>query len=276
MSIKSPLIVIEAGKQQSKYWKDLFHFRELFFFLAWRDVKVRYKQTALGLAWGIIRPLLTLVVFTFVFGTMAGLSSNGIPYPLLVCTGILPWNFFSTAFSEAGTSLISNSNLMTKIYFPRLIIPASTILVSLLDFLISLAILFILMAYYSFSPSIHIVFLPLLLLLVLICSLGSGFWIAALNVKYRDFRYVIPFIVQLGLYISPVGFNAAIVPEKWRLLYYINPMAGIIEAFRWCLIGNFQPFYLNGFILSVFVSFLLLIIGIRYFRKTENSFADII
>ena len=276
MSLKQHLIIIEAGKQQKNYWKDLLAFRELFFFLAWRDVKVRYKQTVLGIAWGVIRPLITLFVFSFIFGTMAGLPSNGIPYPLLVCAGILPWNFFSTAFSEAGASLISNSNLMTKIYFPRLIIPSSTALVCLLDFLIALALMFILMVYYGYALTLNVLLLPLLLLLVLICSLGAGFWIAALNVKYRDFRYVIPFIVQLGLYISPVGFRADLVPEKWRLLYYLNPMAGIIESFRWSLLGNIQPFYTTGFIVSVLVSFFLLFAGIKYFRKTERSFADVI
>ena len=276
MPSKEHLIIIEAGKKQANYWKDLFTYRELFFFLAWRDVKVRYKQTVLGVAWGLIRPLLTLFVFSFVFGTMAGLSTNAIPYPLIVCAGILPWNFFSSAFSEAGSSLVSNSNLMTKIYFPRLIIPSSTIIVSLLDFIIALGLMFILMIYYGFSPSINIVFLPLLLLLLLVCSLGSGFWIAALNVKYRDFRYVIPFIVQLGLYLSPVGFKADIVPEKWRLLYYLNPMTGIIESFRWSLLGDIQPLYLPGFFISFGVSILLLLVGVHYFRKTERSFADVI
>ena len=276
MSIKQHLIIIEAKKKQKNYWKDLLAYRELFLFLAWRDVKVRYKQTVLGVAWGVIRPLITLLVFSFVFGTMAGLPSNGIPYPLLVCAGILPWNFFSTAFSEAGASLISNSNLMTKIYFPRLIIPSSTVLVSLLDFLIALGLMLLLMIYYGFSLSLNILLLPLLLILVLICSLGAGFWIAALNVKYRDFRYVIPFIVQIGLYISPVGFKSEIVPEKWRLLYYLNPMAGIIDSFRWCLLGNIHPFYVKGFVLSIIMSFFLLAAGIIYFRKTERSFADVI
>ena len=276
MSSKEQLIIIEAGKKQANYWKDLLAYRELFLFLAWRDVKVRYKQTVMGIAWGVIRPLLTLFVFSFVFGTMAGLATNGIPYPLIVCAGIIPWNFFSTAFSEAGSSLVSNSNLMTKIYFPRLIIPSSTIIVCLFDFLISLGLMLIIMLYYGYAPSLNLVFLPLLLLLLLICSFGAGFWISSLNVKYRDFRYVIPFIVQLGLYLSPVGFKADIVPEKWRLIYYLNPMTGIIESFRWCLLGNTQSIYLPGFILSIFISIVLLIIGIQYFRKTERSFADVI
>ncbi|MEP7263536.1 MAG: ABC transporter permease [Bacteroidota bacterium] len=267
-------IVIESGKKDNHYWRDLLAYRELFFFLAWRDIKVRYKQTVLGISWAVIRPLLTLVVFTIVFGRIAKMPSNGIPYPLLVCAGILPWNYISTAFSEAGTSLITNSNLMTKVYFPRLIIPSSTILVSLLDFFIALILLFGIMIYYHFIPPLNIIFLPVFLIMSLLLSLGSGFWVAALNVRYRDFRYVIPFTVQLGLYISPVGFNASFIPEKYKLLYYLNPVAGIIDGFRWCLLD--QPLYINGVISSLVVSIFLMIIGIRYFRKTERKFADVI
>lgn len=274
MSRSPSRIVIESGKQEKHYWRDLLAYRELFFFLAWRDIKVRYKQTVLGISWAIIRPLLTLIVFTVVFGEIANLPSNGIPYPLIVCAGILPWNFFSTAFSEAGSSLITNSNLMTKVYFPRLIIPSSTIIVSLIDFVISLLLLFLLMVWYSFPPSVNLIFIPLVLILSMLCAMGSGFLVAALNVQYRDFRYIIPFIVQLGLYISPVGFNATIIPEKWKLLYYLNPMAGIIDAFRWCILG--QPVYINGLLCSMIVSALLMFAGIRYFRSTEKKFADVI
>jgi lipopolysaccharide transport system permease protein len=274
MSKTPSRIVIESGKLEKHYWRDLLAYRELFFFLAWRDIKVRYKQTVLGISWAIIRPLLTLLVFTFVFGNMAGLPSNGIPYPLLVCAGILPWNYISTAFSEAGSSLITNANLMTKVYFPRLIIPSSTVLVSLLDFFIALILLFFIMAYYQFVPPVQVIFLPFFLLLAFVLSLGAGFWVAALNVRYRDFRYVIPFVVQLGLYISPVGFNADIIPDKYKFIYYINPVTGIIDGFRWCLLN--QPLYINGVISSVAVSLLLMVIGIRYFRKTERKFADVI
>jgi lipopolysaccharide transport system permease protein len=275
MSKTPQRIVIESGKQEKHYWRDLFAYKGLFYFLAWRDIKVRYKQTVLGIAWSLIKPLLTLIIFTIVFGMMANLADKvNVPYPLLVCAGILPWNFFATAFSESGSSLVVNANLMTKVYFPRLIIPASTILVSLLDFLIALALLFLLMVWYRFMPSANIIYLPLFIILLLVCSMGSGCLIAALNVKYRDFRYIIPFIVQLGLYISPVGFNADFIPAQWRFLYYLNPMTGIIEGFRWCLLD--QPLHLNGVLFSAFISFLFLFAGITYFRKTERSFADVI
>lgn len=274
MSKSTATIVIESGKQDKNYWRDLFAYRELFYFLAWRDIKVRYKQTVLGISWALIRPLLTLVVFTIVFGKIANLASSGIPYPLLVCAGILPWNYISTAFSEAGSSLVTNANLMTKVYFPRLIIPSSTVLVSLLDFLIALVLLFIIMAWYQFMPPLQIVLLPAFLFLAVILSSGAGFLVSALNVQYRDFRYVIPFAVQLGLYISPVGFATSVIPEKYKWIYYLNPVSGIIDGFRWCLLD--QPLYINGLISSVAVTALITFIGIRYFRKTEKKFADVI
>jgi lipopolysaccharide transport system permease protein len=269
-------LVIETGHIQRNYWRDIWHYRELFYFLAWRDILVRYKQTAIGLAWSIIRPLLTMVVFTFVFGRLAKLPSNGIPYPILVFSAMLPWQFFSTSFTEVSNSLIGNTNMLTKIYFPRVIIPVSTVIVNFVDFLISFVILCGLMIGFHFVPSWTIVFLPLFLLLVLIISMGAGFYIAAVNVKYRDFRYIVPFIVQLGLYISPVGFSSNVVPEKWRLLYSLNPMVGVIDGFRWSIIGNSAELYLPGLLLSIGVSLLLFILGIWYFRKVERNFADII
>jgi len=269
-------LIIESGRIQKNYWKDIWHYRELFYFLAWRDILVRYKQTVIGLAWSLIRPLLTMVVFTFVFGRLAKLPSDGIPYPILVFSAMLPWQFFSTSFTEVSNSLIGNTNMLTKIYFPRVIIPVSTVIVNFVDFLISFVILCGLMIGYHFVPSWTILFLPLFLLQVLLISTGAGFYIAAVNVKYRDFRYIVPFIVQLGLYISPVGFSSSVVPEKWRLLYSLNPMVGVIEGFRWSIIGNSAQLYLPGFILSVGVTVILFIVGIWYFRKVERNFADII
>src|SRR5665647_1109079 len=269
-------LVIEAGRSKKNYWNDLWRFRELFFFLAWRDILVRYKQTAIGLAWSLIRPFLTMIVFTIIFGRLAKLPSEGVPYPILVYAAMLPWQFFATSFTDASNSLLINSNMLTKIYFPRLIIPVSTVIVNLIDFLISFIILIGLMIWYHFTPSWPILFLPLFLILAILTALGAGLYIAALNVKYRDFKYIVPFVVQFGLYVSPVGFSSNVVPEKWRLLYSINPMVGIIDGFRWCILGGNTQIYLPGMMLSIGFIIFLLIFGIRYFRKMEKSFADII
>lgn len=269
-------LVIEPGRLKKNYWNDLKRFRELFFFLAWRDILVRYKQTVIGLAWSIIRPLLTMVVFTVIFGRLAKFPSEGVPYAILVYAAMLPWQFFSTSFSDASNSLISNSNMLTKIYFPRLIIPTSTIIVNLVDFLISFIILIGLMIWYQFIPSWRILLLPVFLALVLLTTLGAGLYVSALNVKYRDFRYIVPFIVQFGMYISPVGFSSNVVPDKWRLLYSLNPMVGVIDGFRWSILGGDTHLYLPGFLLSIGLNVFLLIFGIRYFRKVERSFADVI
>ena len=270
-------IIIEAGRTERHYWKDLWRYRELFYFLAWRDILVRYKQTVIGVAWALIRPVLTMVVFTVVFGKLAKLPSDaGAPYPIMVYAAMLPWQFFATAFAEAGNSLIGNANMISKVYFPRLIIPTSAVIVSFVDFLISFAILLVLMVWYQFVPDFRILMLPLFIFVTFAVSLGGGLWIAALNVKYRDFRYIIPFIVQMGLYISPVGFSSSIVPEKWRLLYSLNPMVGVIDGFRWAIIGGDYQMYWPGFALSLLVVILLLVGGIFYFRKTEKTFADVI
>lgn len=269
-------LIIEPGRSKINYWKDIWHYRELFYFMAWRDILVRYKQTVIGLAWSVIRPLLTMVVFTFVFGRLAKFPSGGVPYPILVFAAMLPWQFFSTSFSEVSNSLISNSNMLTKIYFPRIIIPVSTVIVNLVDFIISFLILCILMIGYRYTPSWTILALPLFLILALLLSMGAGFYIAALNVKYRDFKYVVPFIVQLGLYVSPVGFSSSIIPEKWRLLYSLNPMVGVIDGFRWAILGNSYMIYIPGMIMSMAMTILLLVLGIWYFRKVERLFADII
>src|ERR1017187_1106915 len=269
-------LVIEPGRSKKNYWNDLWRFRELFLFLAWRDILVRYKQTAIGLAWSLIRPFLTMIVFTVIFGRLAKLPSGGVPYPILVYAAMLPWQFFSTSFTDASYSFLSNANMLTKIYFPRLIIPVSTVIVNLVDFLISFVILVGLMIWYHVTPSWSILFLPFFLFLAILTSLGAGIYVAALNVKYRDFKYIVPFVVQFGLYVSPVGFSSNLVPEKWRLLYSINPMVGIIDGFRWSILGGKSQIYLPGMILSIAFILFLLILGIVYFRKMEKSFADII
>ncbi len=274
---RPPTIVIEAGHTERHYWKDLWRYRELFYFLAWRDILVRYKQTVIGVAWALIRPLLTMIVFTIVFGRLANLPADaGAPYPIMVFAAMLPWQFFATAFSEAGNSLISNASMISKVYFPRLIVPTSAVIVSFADFLISFLILVCLMLWYGFVPDLRILMLPVFVLIAFAAALGAGLLIASLNVRYRDFRYIIPFVVQMGLYISPVGFSSSIVPEQWRLLYSLNPMVGVIDGFRWAIIGGDYRIDWPGFMLSLVVVACLLIGGIVYFRKTEKTFADVI
>jgi lipopolysaccharide transport system permease protein len=269
-------LIIEAGRTERNYWRDLWNYRELFYFLAWRDTLVRYKQTAIGVAWALIRPLVTMLVFTIVFGKIAKLPSDGVPYPILVFAAVLPWQFFASAFSEAGNSLVANSGMLSKIYFPRLIIPTSAVITSFIDFLVSAAILIALMLWYGQWPGWQILTLPLFTLLAFTAAMGCGVWIAALNVTYRDFAYVIPFMLQLGLYISPVGFASSIVPGQWRLLYSLNPMVSVIDGFRWAIIGGNSELYLPGFLLSGAVIALLLVTGIAHFRRTEKTFADVI
>ena len=269
-------LVIEAGRSGRHYWRDLWRYRELLYFLAWRDILVRYKQTAIGFLWAILRPLLTMIVLVVVFGKLAKLPSGDVPYPILVFAALLPWQFFSSAFTEAGNSLISNSNLLSKVYFPRLVVPTSAVIVSFVDFLISGLILIGLMIWYGYSPDWRMFTLPAFVLLAFATAMGAGLWIAALNVKYRDFRYIIPFVIQFGLYVSPVGFSSAIVPEQWRFWYSINPMVGVIDGFRWAILGGDTQIYWEGFILSVALVVLVLVTGIVYFRKTEKTFADVI
>ena len=269
-------LVIEQGRSKKNYWKDLWRFRELFLFMSWRDILVRYKQTAIGLSWSIIRPLLTMIIFTVIFGRVAKLPSEGVPYPILVFAGMLPWLFFSTSFADASNSLLLNSNMLTKIYFPRLIIPVSTVIVNLVDFVISFFLLIGLMIWYHFIPSKTMVFLPVFLALTFLIAMGSGLFVAALNVKYRDFKYIVPFVVQIGMYVSPVGFSSSIVPQKYRLLYSLNPMAGAIDGLRWCILGNKSNIYVPGLLVSLGVTFLLVFIGIWYFRKMEKTFADVV
>jgi lipopolysaccharide transport system permease protein len=271
------VLVLRPGRAEWHYWRDLWAYRELFAILAWRDVAVRYKQTVIGVAWAIVRPFLTMVVFTVVFGRLAKLpSEGGAPYPVMVFAGMLPWFLFSTILGEASNSLVGNANLIGKVYFPRLIIPTSSAVVALVDFAINLVILFGVMAWYGFAPTWRIVLLPVFVALAMLASLGPAFLITALNVKYRDFRYIIPFIVQFGLYISPVGFSSAIVPEQWRFWYSLNPVVGVIDGFRWCVLGGDSRLYAPGFVLSLAVVALFLWWGISYFRRTERTFADLI
>jgi lipopolysaccharide transport system permease protein len=274
--VSQQTLVIEAGRTERHYWKDLWRFRELFYFLAWRDILVRYKQTAIGIAWALLRPFMTMIVFTLVFGKLGKFPSENVPYPILVFAALLPWQFFANAFSEAGNSLISNANMVSKIYFPRVVMPASAVIVSFVDFLISALILAGLMLWYGFLPDWRILSLPLFIIMAFTAAMGAGLWIAALNVKYRDFRYVIPFAVQFGLYVSPVGFSSTVVPDQWRLLYSINPMVGVIDGFRWAILGGDVRLYWPGFALSLVLIAVLLVTGVRYFRTTERTFADLI
>jgi lipopolysaccharide transport system permease protein len=276
MSTNQSTLVIEAGKAEHHYWRDLWRYRELFFFLAWRDILVRYKQTVFGIVWALGRPLITMLVFTLVFSKLAKLPSDGVPYPILVFAALLPWQFFSNSFSGAGDSLINNTGMISKVYFPRLVIPASAVIVSFVDFLISGIILVALMAWYGFMPSLRIFTLPLFILMAFAAAMGAGLWVASFNVKYRDFRIIVPFVVQFGLYISPVGFSSTIVPEQWRLLYSLNPMVGVIDGFRWAILGGNTQLYWPGFMLSLALVMTIFITSIIHFRKTEKTFADVI
>ena len=267
---------IESGKAERHYWMDLWRYRELFYILAWRDIAVQYKQTIMGVLWAVIRPLLTMIIFVVVFGKIAKLPSEGVPYPVFVFAAMLPWTFFATAFTSAGNSLVGNANLISKVYFPRLIIPAASIIVSMVDFLISFTILIALMFWYSYFPTWHMLTLPLFLLLGFFAAFGAGLFIASLNVKYRDFRFIIPFVSQLGLYISPVAFSTTLVPEKYQLLYYMNPMVAVIDGFRWAISGGQTAFNMTEVIVSIIVVTLLCVFGAIYFRKTEKTFADVI
>jgi lipopolysaccharide transport system permease protein len=270
-------LLIEPGRTEKNYWRDLWRYRELFYILAWRDISVRYKQTAIGVTWAVLRPFLAMLIFTVVFGRIAKMPSNGIPYPILVFAAMLPWQFFSTALTEASQSLVLNDRLISKVYFPRLIIPAGTVITSLVDLLISAILLGVLMVWFRFMPDWRIVTLPFFTLLAFLAALGPGLFLTALNVKYRDFRYVVPFIAQFGLFISPVGFSTDVIPEQWRLVYSLNPMVGIIDGFRWAICrGGTGTFYLPGFALSLITIFLCLLVGVWYFRKTEKGFADVI
>lgn len=271
-----PVTILEPGRSEGAYWCDLWRYRELFYFLAWRDILVRYKQTAFGIAWALLQPLLTMAVFTVVFGRLANLPSEGAPYPILVFAALLPWQFFAGAVTNGANSLVSNANLVSKVYFPRLIVPSAAVIPCLVDFAISLGFLAALMAGFGVSPDWRVITLPLFLLLGMATALGAAFWLAALTVKYRDFRYVVPFLLQAGLFISPVGFSSTVVPESLRTLYAINPLVGVIDGFRWALLGGTNQLNSTGLVISSLLTLLLLATGVRYFRATEKTFADVI
>lgn len=277
MSDNPPELILEAGRSERHYWQDIWRYRELFYVLSKRDISVRYKQTAIGIVWSVIRPILTMVVFTIIFGKLAKLPADGAaPYPVMVYAAMLPWQFFASSLTESSNSLIGNANLISKVYFPRLIIPASTVVTGLIDFLISFAILAVLMVYYQFLPNWQIICLPFFLMIAFGAALGVGLFFASMNVKYRDFRYIVPFVVQFGVYISPVGFSSNIIPEKYRLLYSLNPMVGVIDGFRWAILGGESNIYWPGLIFSFGITLLLVIGGVLFFRSMEKSFADII
>jgi len=271
------VLVLEPGRAERHYWRDIWAYRELFAILAWRDVAVRYKQTVIGVLWAVVRPLLTMVVFTIVFGRLAGLPTEGdAPYPILVFAGMLPWFLFSSILSDASNSLVGSASLVGKVYFPRIIIPSSSAVVALVDFSINLVMLAALMVWFGFAPTWRILLLPAFVALAVLASLGPALLLTALNVKYRDFRFIIPFIVQFGLYVSPVGFSSSVVPEQWRFWYSLNPMVGVIDGFRWCVLGGNSVLYMPGFLISLGVVALFLWLGVAYFRRTERTFADLI
>jgi lipopolysaccharide transport system permease protein len=270
-----PELVLEAGRADSHYWRDLWRYRELFIFLTWRDLLVRYKQTAVGIAWAVLQPALTTAVFC-VFGYLLKLDTAGVPRPVLILAAQLPWQFFAASLSSSSNSLVSNAHLISKVYFPRLIVPASAIAVSFVDFFITGALLVVVMIAYHVMPDWHLLALPLFVLIAFGTALGAGLWLTALNVKYRDFRFVLPFIVQFGLYISPVAFTSDLVPERWRVLYSLNPMVGVIDGFRWSLLNGRTPMDWTSVQISAALAVLLLASGIWFFRRTEKSFADVI
>ena len=282
-------LIIEPGRAEKNYWRDLFHYRELFVILAWRDVTVRYKQTVAGASWALIQPLMSIIIGTVIFGKLAGLpSEGGAPYAIMVCAAMLPWQFFANALSLASQSVVNNANLISKIYFPRMIVPASSVVVSFVDFLVACLILAGLMVWYQFWPTWRIAVLPLLMVMGIAAALGPGLIVTALTVRYRDFRMVIPFVVLFGMYICPVLYSSnymhekllkkfgEVLGERYFLLYSLNPMVGVIEGFRWAILGGARGFYWPGFLLSVALTIVLLFTGIFYFRKTERAFADII
>jgi lipopolysaccharide transport system permease protein len=276
MDERTAELVIEAGRGEAQYWRDIWRYRELFYFLAWRDLLVRYKQTAAGLAWAFLRPLLTMLVLTFVFRKVAKVPAEGEPYALIVLVGILAWNFVATSLQESGQSLVTNANLISKVYFPRMIAPAATVITTFVDFLVASALSLALMVWYRFAPSAHVVWLPLFVLLAFACAIGAGLWSSALMVKYRDVRFIIPFVVQFGLYLSPIGIKTSMVPQQWRALYAINPIVGIVDGFRWSILGGNNLIYWPGLALSMVITGALLVTGIWFFRRTERSFADLV
>ena len=270
-----PELVIEAGRESRHYWADVWRYRELLGFLAWRDIKVRYKQAALGAAWALIQPIITTVIFTVLFGRLAKMPDGGVPYPLLVLAGLLPWQLFSAALSGSSGSLVSNANLISKVYFPRLIVPLSALGVALIDFLIVLALFVVVALWFGFTPTWHWLALPVFVLLALAAALGAGLWLTALTVKYRDFRFIVPFLLQIGIFVSPVGFRTDFYPT-WQPLLALNPLTGVINGFRWSLLNGNQAIALGPLFTGLFITATLVATGLWYFRRTERGFADVI
>jgi lipopolysaccharide transport system permease protein len=274
-----PRLIIESGHTERQYWHDLWRYRELFYVLAWRDISVRYKQTVVGVLWAVIQPLMVTLIFTFVFGRLAKMPSDGVPYPLWVFAATMPWQFFAASLAGASQSLVGNANLISKVYFPRLIVPAGAVVTTMVDFLISFGLFLLMMAWYHVWPTWRFIAIPFLMLLAFMTALGPGLLITALNVKYRDFRYIIPFIIQIGIYISPVGWSSTMIRQnfpQWTWLYSLNPMVGVLDGFRWALLDGKGGASLPSFVLSVAVTAFLVLLGVWYFRKTERTFADII
>jgi len=276
MNSSSPeTLVIQAGQAEQHYWRDLWRFRELLGFLAWRDIKVRYKQAVLGITWSLIQPAVQTVLLTFVFSKLAKMPDGGVPYPLLELAGLLPWQLFSSAFGGASNSLVGNANLISRIYFPRLIVPLSALAVALVDLLILLAITLPVTLLYGVMPTWRLLLLPVFIFLGLLVALGAGLWITALTVKYRDFRFITPFLLQIGLFVTPIGYRTDFLPN-WRDLLALNPLTGVVNGFRWCLLGGDMDFYASSLVMSVLISAMLLGTGLWYFRGTERQFADVI
>jgi lipopolysaccharide transport system permease protein len=275
MSSPLPEIELSAGRADRHYWRDLWRYRELTGFLAWRDIKVRYKQAVLGIAWAVLQPAVQTLLLTFVFGKLAKMPDGGVPYVLLVLSGLLPWQLFTGAFNGAGGSLVGNSHLISKVYFPRLVVPISALAVALVDFGIMLVLALIFAAFLGYYPGWQMLLLPAFILLALVIALGAGLWITALTVKFRDFRFITPFVLQIGIFVTPVGYRTDILPN-WRDLLALNPLSAVVDGMRWCLLGGRTEIYLPGLALSIITAALLLVTGIWYFRRTERQFADII
>jgi len=272
-----PRLIIESGHTERQYWHDLWRYRELFYVLAWRDISVRYKQTVVGVLWAVIQPLMVTLIFTFVFGRLAKMPSDGVPYPLWVFAATMPWQFFAASLAGASQSLVGNANLISKVYFPRLIVPAGAVVTTMVDLLISFGLFLLMMAWYHVLPTWRFIAIPFLMILAFMTALGPGLLITALNVKYRDFRYIIPFIIQIGIYISPVGWSSTMIQQnfpRWTWLYSLNPMVGVLDGFRWALLDGRGGISLPSFALSVAVTVFLVLLGTWYFRKTERTFAD--
>jgi lipopolysaccharide transport system permease protein len=268
-------LIIEPGRSAAQYWHELWQYRELLYFLAWRDLAVRYKQTAIGVVWAVIRPALTMVVFVL-FRRLMGAERSQVPDVLLVLSAVLPWQLFANALSESSTSLINNTNLLSKVYFPRLIVPSAAIATAVVDFAITLGLLAAVMIWHGYAAQWTLAALPLFIIAMVALSAGLGVFLAALNVEYRDFRYVVPFIIQVGLFVSPIAFSSANVPERWKLLYSFNPLVGIIDGFRWSILGAQTPLDVRSLALSLAVTMLSLTFGVWYFRRMERRFADVI